>query len=85
MPYWAAAQLQPQRSPWDAVPPLSGYRVYAPDFVSLPDLHGREVEHRPFCFPIRSSSDRSAMAHGTVVSGVTRMVMAGGDARVCPR
>ena len=52
MPYWAAAQLQPQRDGL-ALHCLSaaGYQVYAPRLRERRTVHGRAVVRTPLLFP----------------------------------
>ena len=52
MPYWAAAQLQPQR---DGLAPLclrqAGYEIYVPRLREPRTAHGRKVTRTPLLFP----------------------------------
>jgi transcriptional antiterminator RfaH len=52
MPYWAAAQLQPQR---DGLAlhclAAAGYQVYAPRLREQRTVHGRKVTRTPLLFP----------------------------------
>jgi transcriptional antiterminator RfaH len=86
MPYWAAAQLQPQRDGL-ALHCLrqAGFETYAPRLREPRTAHGREVTRTPLLFPgylfvfIRLQWHTARWA-----PGVARIVLAGGTPAVVP-
>jgi len=68
MPFWAAAQLQPQRDGL-ALHCLrqAGFETYAPRLREHRTAHGRKVVRTPLLFPrLPVRPDRAAVAHGAL-------------------
>ena len=87
MPFWAAAQLQPQRAGIAQVClRQAGYGIYVPRLREPRTAHGRKVMRTPVTFPrLPVRPDRAALAYGAVGAGRDAYRPRRWDARGRPR